>query len=71
MTIGFGRRAIYIRRMKKLLVGLFILIAGVVTADAGTIRGRVTDPATGEVLVGVTVQIRDLKKAAMSGLDGS
>lgn len=56
--------------MKKLLIGLVILLAEVFAAKAGTIRGRLTDPHTGEALVGVTLQIRELKRATMSGLDG-
>ena len=64
-------RSIYIRRMKKLLIGLVVLLVSVAGVRAGTIRGRVTDPHTGEALVGVTVQIRELKKLTMTGLDGA
>jgi hypothetical protein len=38
---------------------------------SGTIRGKVTDAGTGEVLVGVTLQIKELHKFVMTGLDGS
>ena len=38
---------------------------------SGTVRGKITDSKTGEVLIGATVQIKELNKMVLSGLDGS
>lgn len=38
---------------------------------AGTIRGHVSDPHSGEALPGIVVEIKALNRATISGLDGS
>jgi len=57
--------------MQKLLISLLLLLMGTVDLYAGTIRGRIHDPGTGEALAGIVVEIRVLNRVALSGLDGS
>src|ERR1700691_5875208 len=71
LTIAGCVRLFYIRRMKQLLIFLVTLMLGWLGARAGTIRGRVSEPGTGEALAGVSVEIAGLHRVALSGLDGS
>jgi outer membrane receptor protein involved in Fe transport len=56
--------------MHKLPI-IILLLLSFLPGFSGTIRGKVTDANTGEVLVGVTVQIQQLHQSVMTGLDGS
>jgi outer membrane receptor protein involved in Fe transport len=57
--------------MKQLLILLVMSMLGWLGARAGTIRGRVSEPRTGEALAGVFVEIVGLHRMTLSGLDGS
>jgi outer membrane cobalamin receptor len=52
-----------------LVVVVIFLFAG--KAEAGSIKGRATDARSGEVLVGCTVYLPELRSAVSTGLDGS
>ncbi|MGC4101421.1 TonB-dependent receptor [Ferruginibacter sp.] len=55
--------------LRSFSIVLFLLFTA--AASAQTIRGKVTDAATGEPLVGATVTLEDTKFATVVNLDGS
>lgn len=57
--------------MQRLLILTVLTVFSLVQVFAGPIRGKVTDAATGEVLVGITIRIKELNKSVVTGLDGS
>ena len=57
--------------MQKLLYVILLTAICSSSGYAAIIRGRVLDLRTGEALAGVTVQISELGKGTVSGLDGS
>lgn len=63
----------YSKSMKifKLLSFSLLLFAGQIHAQNGTIRGNITDSATGEELIGVTVLVKGTGNGAITDLDGS
>ncbi|MGM0647322.1 MAG: TonB-dependent receptor domain-containing protein [Bacteroidota bacterium] len=56
--------------MKKLIVIAFVLLSCYLSAQNGTLRGKVFDAETGESLVGVTVLVKELSDGAITDLDG-
>lgn len=57
--------------MQKIVFFILLAAFSTTTLLAGIIHGRVTDAKTGEVLPGVAVQIKELNKTAVTGLDGA
>ena len=57
--------------MQKLLITILLCVFSFSYSISGTVKGKVTDARTGEVLVGIAVQIKELGKTALTGLDGS
>ena len=58
--------------LKNLLTGLFFLMAPVVLwAQQRTITGTVTSEATGETLAGVSIQIQNSSRGAVTGDNGN
>ncbi len=57
--------------MRKLTSFILLTIFSLTTAFAGTIRGKVVDALTGEAAPGITLQLRELHKSTVTGLDGS
>ncbi len=55
--------------MKYFLLSLLLTIPAV--TQAATLKGRITDAQTGEVLIGAIVQLKEAKMGAVVGLDGS
>lgn len=53
------------------IIFLLFLIVASLYISAASINGRVTDIKTGELLVGCTVYIEELKKGTVTGFDGS
>lgn len=57
--------------MKKILF-ILSMVLGIVSVQSANITGTVTDAETGELLVGVTVFVKDnLKHSTSTGLDGT
>jgi outer membrane receptor protein involved in Fe transport len=57
--------------MQKLLIVVLLTVFTSAYCLSGTVRGRISDSHSGEVLVGISVQIQELGKTVLSGLDGS
>ncbi|MEI6137828.1 MAG: TonB-dependent receptor [Mariniphaga sp.] len=57
--------------MNRFLICFFVLTFISHTVQSSVIRGMVTDRNSGEVLVGSTILIKELKIGTVSGLDGS
>jgi outer membrane receptor protein involved in Fe transport len=55
---------------RYIIISLFILTISN-SIHSSDIRGKVRDSATGEILVGATIYIKELKTGTASGLDGS
>lgn len=56
---------------RKILCVIVLLLAAVGTALAqGTVRGKVTDAANGETLIGATVRLEGTSHGALTDLDG-
>ncbi len=57
--------------MQRLLIVFLLPLFSFLNGFAGGIHGKVSDARTGEALVGVTVEIKELHRTVMTGLDGS
>ncbi len=57
--------------MQKLLGVITLTIFTFTTVLAGTIRGKIVDATTGEAMVGITIQLREIHRTTFTGLDGS
>lgn len=58
--------------MKEIIIGFLLLIQVLlVTAQAGTIRGSVSDIKTNEFLIGTTVYIKGSTQGAITDFDGN
>jgi iron complex outermembrane receptor protein len=68
MSFRFPRR---LAVALSLLLGVLLTTAGDAQAQAGSIRGRVTDANTGEPLAGTEVAVLGLRLGTVSGDDGS
>jgi len=58
-------------KILNLLSLVSLLIAGSVSAQNGTIRGRIIDDTSGEELIGVTVLVEGTTNGAITDLDGA
>ncbi len=58
------------RSKKKLLLFIFTVLAAIIHAQTGFIRGTVYDDATGDVLPGVTLFLEGTTTGALTDLDG-
>jgi len=56
--------------MKKYFYVVLLLVSSI-SSYAGVIQGVVIDSKTNEILIGVTVNVEELKLSMMTGLDGS
>jgi TonB-dependent receptor len=57
--------------MYKFVICVLFLMTILANLKAATIRGNVKDETTGEMLVGASIYIQELKHGTISGLDGS
>ncbi len=57
--------------MIRLLIFFLLTIFIVPTTKAGVLKGKVIDPGSGEGVVGASVEIKELHKEVLTGLDGS
>src|ERR1700761_5716663 len=57
--------------MHRLLIVILLPLFSFYQSLAGSIKGKVTDASTGEVLVGISVEVKELHKSVLTGLDGS
>lgn len=57
--------------MLRLLIILILTTTVSLSMRAGVIKGKVTDPVSGEAVVGAIVEIKELHKEVVTGLDGS
>ena len=61
----------FVATMRKIIFFILASLFPFSYCFSATIRGKVTDAQTGEVLVGVMIEIKELNKQKISGLDGS
>jgi outer membrane receptor protein involved in Fe transport len=54
-----------------LIFVLTLLLPGVLFAQSGTIRGKITDNENGEELIGATVMVEGTSQGSTTGLDGN
>ena len=54
--------------MLRLLTFLLFTLFLAMPAMAGLLKGKVTDPASGEGVVGAVVEIKELHKEVLTGL---
>lgn len=58
-------------KISNLISLLLLLISGSISAQNGTIRGKIIDDSTGEDLIGVTVLVKGTSNGAITDLDGT
>ncbi len=59
--------------MKRFILSIFLLVVtvGLVSAQNGTLRGKIIDQKTGETLIGATVSVKGTAKGAITDFDGN
>jgi outer membrane receptor protein involved in Fe transport len=57
-------------KLKLLVTSFAILIANLIFAQSGTIRGVVTDAKTGETIIGANIRLEGTSMGVATGLDG-